>query len=185
MDDKNIDETKQQPVAEEPQQEQSAAEAPELTAEEALQKQLEEAQQALEKQKKEYLFLMADFDNFRKRTLKEKAELLRNGAENAMKALLPVVDDFERGLDSLQNSTDADAVKQGVELIYAKFIKYLEQNGVKPMESTGGDFNDELHEAVALVPGSEELRGKVIDTMQKGYMINDKVLRHAKVAVGQ
>jgi molecular chaperone GrpE len=146
---------------------------------------LEQAQQELEKQKKEYLFLMADFDNFRKRTLREKAELLRNGAEAAMKGLLPVIDDFERGLDALKNAADAEAVKEGMTLIYNKFVKYLEQNGVKPMESTGSDFNDELHEAVALVPGAEENRGKVIDTMQKGYMLNDKVLRHAKVAVGQ
>lgn len=139
----------------------------------------------LEKEKKAYLFLMADFDNFRKRTLKEKAELIRNGAEAAMKGLLPIVDDFERGLQAVADTEGAEAVKEGMTLIYNKFVKYLEQNGVKPMESTGSDFNDELHAAVALVPGPEEQKGKVIDTLQKGYMLNDKVLRHAKVAVGQ
>jgi len=147
---------------------------------------LAETEAALEKEKKEYLFLMADFDNFRKRTLKEKAELIRNGAESAMKGLLPVVDDFERGLQAASVTEGADAaVMEGMELIYNKFVKYLEQNGVKAMDSTGSDFNDELHEAMALVPGPEEQKGKVIDTLQKGYMLNDKVLRHAKVAVGQ
>lgn len=146
---------------------------------------LAETEAALEKEKKEYLFLMADFDNFRKRTMKEKSDLIRNGAEAAMKGLLPIVDDFERGLDAIKDSADAESVKEGMVLIYNKFVKYLEQNGVKAMDSTGADFNDELHEAVALVPGPEEQKGKVIDTMQKGYMLNDKVLRHAKVAVGQ
>ncbi len=170
-------------------QEEQTAPQPATAEEEApaadLEAQLAEAKAALEKEKKEYLFLMADFDNFRKRTLKEKADLIRNGAEAAMKGLLPIVDDFERGLDAIRDTSDAEAVKEGMQLIYNKFVKYLEQNGVKPMESTGADFNDELHEAVALVPGPEEQKGKVIDTVQKGYMLNDKVLRHAKVAVGQ
>lgn len=152
---------------------------------ESLKSQLDQTQTELEKQKKEYLFLMAEFDNFRKRTLKEKSELLRNGAESAMRGLLPVVDDFERGLEAIKGATDADAVKEGMALIYNKFVKYLEQNGVKAMDTDGADFNDEFHEAVALVPGDEANKGKIIGTMQKGYMINDKVLRHAKVAVGQ
>lgn len=161
-------------------------EQPEETNElEAFKTQLAETQEALEKEKKEYLFLMAEFDNFRKRTLREKSEILRNGAESAMKGLLPIVDDFERGLDAIKDTDNAEAVKEGMVLIYNKFIKYLEQNGVKAMESTGSDFNDELHEAVALVPGAPEQKNKVIDTLQKGYMLNDKVLRHAKVAVGQ
>lgn len=158
-----------------------AAETSEL---ETFKNQLAETQAALEKEKKEYLFLMADFDNFRKRTLREKSEILRNGAENAMKGLLPIVDDFERGLDAIRDTDDADAVKEGMTLIYNKFIKYLEQNGVKAMESTGAAFDPELHEAVAMVPGDPDSKDKVIDTVQKGYMINDKVLRHAKVAVG-
>lgn len=170
----------------------SAAQAPEATEAtnpeselDAFKAQLAETQAALEKEKKEYLFLMADFDNFRKRTLREKSELLRNGAESAMKGLLPIVDDFERGLEAIKNSSDAETVKEGMALIYNKFVKYLEQNGVKAMDTNGADFDDNLHEAVALVPGPEEQKGKVIDTMQKGYMLNDKVLRHAKVAVGQ
>lgn len=157
----------------------------ELNEFETMKKQLEETQAALEKEKREYLFLMAEFDNFRKRTLREKSEILRNGAEAAMKGILPIVDDFERGLEAIKETDNAEAVKEGMVLIYNKFIKYLEQNGVKAMESTGAEFNDELHEAVALVPGAPEQKGKVIDTLEKGYMLNDKVLRHAKVAVGQ
>lgn len=145
----------------------------------------EKLREELAKEKKEYLFLMADFDNFRKRTLREKSEILRNGAESAMKGILPIVDDFERGLEAIKDTDNAEAVKEGMVLIYNKFIKYLEQNGVKAMDSTGADFNDELHEAVALVPGDPEKKNKVIDTLQKGYTLNDKVLRHAKVAVGQ
>lgn len=151
----------------------------------ALETELAETKAALEKEKKEYLFLMADFDNFRKRTLKEKAELIKNGAESAMKGILPIVDDFERGLQAITDTEGAEAVKEGMVLIYNKFVKYLEQNGVKAMESTGTDFDDQLHEAVALVPGPEDQKGKVIDTLQKGYTLNDKVIRHAKVAVGQ
>ncbi len=170
----------------EPQEVESAEPQPaEVDETEALKQQLADAQAAVEKEKKEYLFLMADFDNFRKRTLKEKADLIRNGGEAAMKGLLPILDDFERGLEAINSSSDADAVKEGMQLIYNKFVKYLEQNGVKAMDSTGADFNDELHEAVALVPGDPDNKGKVIDTLQRGYMLNDKVLRHAKVAVGQ
>ncbi len=153
----------------------------------ALCKQLAEEKEKVEKEKKEYLFLMADFDNFRKRTIKEKGEIIRNAAEAAMKGLLPIVDDFERGLDAVRNSSDAEAVKEGMELIYNKLMKYLEQNGVKPIESTGAVFDPELHEAIAMVPVEDEnMKGKVIDTPTKGYTINgDKVLRFAKVAVGQ
>lgn len=168
-----------------PQAEEQTEQAEETTEPKDLETQLAEAQKTLEKEKKEYLFLMAEFDNFRKRTLREKSEILRNGAESAMKGLLPIIDDFERGLDAIKDTDNAEAVKEGMVLIYNKFLKYLEQNGVKPMESTGADFNDELHEAVALVPGAPEQKNKVIDTLQKGYMLNDKVLRHAKVAVGQ
>lgn len=178
----------QQTAAEEttqPEPEAAQQAAPEAQPEPDKTDKVAELEAALAKEKKEYLFLMADFDNFRKRTLKEKSELIRNGAESAMKGLLPIVDDFERGLAAIKDSADAEAVKEGMELIYNKFVKYLEQNGVKAMESTGADFNDELHEAVALVPGPEEMKNKVIDTVQKGYMLNDKVLRHAKVAVGQ
>ncbi len=158
----------------------------ELTGEEAMAKELDEVKAQLEKEKKEYLFLMAEFDNFRKRTLKEKSEIIRNAAESAMKGILPIVDDFERGLDATKNVTDAEAIKEGMEIIYNKFIKYLEQNGVKEIGSNDADFNTEYHEAIAMVPVEDESKkGKVIDTVLKGYTINDKVLRHAKVAVGQ
>ena len=146
----------------------------------------EQLQQQLEESKKEYMFLMAEFDNFRKRTIREKADIIRNATERAMKDLLPVVDDFERGLAAMAETTDANAVKEGMELIYNKFIKYLEQYGVKAIESTGADFDTELHEAIAMVPSPDESqKGKVIDTIMKGYTINDKVIRHSKVAVAQ
>ena len=140
----------------------------------------------LEKEKKEYVFLMAEFDNFRKRTLNEKAEIIRNGAESAMRNILPIIDDFDRALQATATSEDVNAVREGVELIYNKFIKYLESNGVKVMETTGEDFDADIHEAVTTFPApSEDMKGKIIDTVQKGYSINDKVLRHAKVVVGQ
>lgn len=147
---------------------------------------LGETKGKLEKEKKEYLFLMAEFDNFRKRTLKEKSEIIRNAAESTLKGLLPIVDDFERGLEAAKNSDNSQAILDGMELIYNKFVKFLEQNGVKAMDSTGADFDPDHHEAIAMVPtGDEAQKGKVIDTLSKGYMLNDKVLRHAKVAVGQ
>ena len=140
----------------------------------------------LEKEKKEYVFLMAEFDNFRKRTLKDKAEIIKNGAESAMRNILPRSDDFDRALQATATSEDVAAVREGVELIYNKFIKYLESNGVKEMTTTGETFDADIHEAVTTFPApSEDLKGKIIDTVQKGYSINDKVLRHAKVVVGQ
>lgn len=152
----------------------------------SLAKELGETKEKLEKEKREYLFLMAEFDNFRKRTIKEKADIIRNASESVLKGLLPIVDDFERGLDALKNTDDADAAKQGMQLIYNKLMKYLEQNGVKPIDSNGTEFNPDLHEAIAMVPtDNPDQKGKVIDTPTKGYTINDKVLRFAKVAVGQ
>lgn len=149
-------------------------------------KQLAEEKAKVEKEKNEYLYLMAEFDNFRKRTIKEKSDIIKNAAESVMKGLLPIVDDFERGLDAVKNSSDAEAVKEGMELIYQKLVKFMAQNGVKPIDSTGKTFDPELHEAIAMVPVEEQdQKGKVIDTPTKGYTINDKVLRHAKVAVGQ
>lgn len=140
----------------------------------------------LEKEKKDYLFLRADFDNYRKRMLKEREEVLRNAGEKVLKGLLPIVDDFERGLQATKDSNDAAAVREGMELIYNKLLKYLADNGVKPMESTGQPFDPDFHEAIATIPApSEDLKGKVVDTTTRGYMINDKVLRHAKVAVGE
>ena len=140
----------------------------------------------IEDEKKEYLFLMAEFDNFRKRTIREKAELIRNGAEKALGDMLPIVDDFERAIKANENADDIDAVKEGFSLIYNKFIKYLEKNQVKAMQSTGCEFNTDMHEAVTTFPAPDEsMKGKIIDTVLTGYTINDKVLRHAKVVVGQ
>lgn len=153
---------------------------------EALKNLLQKKEEEVEKEKKEYLFLMAEFDNFRKRTLRERTDLLKSAGEKVLKGLLPIVDDFERGLEATKDSSDAEAVKEGMVLIYNKLIKYLADNGVKEMASTGADFDPDLHEAVAMVPADETTaKGKVKDTVAKGYMINDKVLRHAKVVVAQ
>lgn len=158
----------------------------EMSEIEKLAKELAEEKLKVEKEKKEYLFLMAEFDNFRKRTLKEKSDIIRNANEQSMKGLLPIVDDFERGLDATKDVDDPNAIREGMEIIYNKLVKYLEQNGVKAMESNGADFDPDMHEAIAMVPVEDQnLKGKVIDTPTKGYTINDKVLRHAKVAVGQ
>ena len=159
-----------------------AANAPEETPEDKIAKLTKQ----IEDEKKEYLFLMAEFDNFRKRTIREKAELIRNGAEKALGDILPIVDDFERAIKANENADDIDAVKEGFSLIYTKFIKYLEKNQVKAMQSTGCEFNTEMHEAVTTFPAPDEsMKGKIIDTVLTGYTINDKVLRHAKVVVGQ
>lgn len=140
----------------------------------------------LEKEKREYLFLMAEFDNFRKRTLKEKSELIKNAGESAFKGLLPIVDDFERALKATENTEDVASVREGMELIYKKLKKYMEQNGVKEMDPEDRDFDADKHEAISVVPVPDELqKGKILDTIEKGYTINDKVLRHAKVVVGQ
>lgn len=152
----------------------------------SLTQQLAQEKEKLEKEKKEYMFLMAEFDNFRKRTVKEKSEIIKNASETVLKGLLPIVDDFERGLAAIKDSEDADAVKEGMTLIHNKLVKFLEQNQVKAIDSNGQTFDPELHEAIAMVPVDDEsLKGKVIDTPTKGYTINDKVLRYAKVAVGQ
>lgn len=152
----------------------------------AMFKKLQDTEAALEKEKKEYLFLMADFDNYRKRVVKEKADIIKNAAERTLKDLLPIVDDFERALDATKDDQNGQQVREGMELIYNKLVKYLANNGVKPIESTGADFNDDLHDAITTIPAPDEsLKGKVIDTTTKGYMINDKVLRHAKVVVGK
>ncbi|MGM9843274.1 MAG: nucleotide exchange factor GrpE [Muribaculaceae bacterium] len=145
-----------------------------------------ERESQIENQKKEYLFLMAEFDNFRKRNIRERADLIKNAAESTLKDLLPIVDDFERGLNAIKDSGDTDTVKEGMELIYNKLVKFLEQKGVKAMETKDATFDVEFHEAVALIPTTDEsMKGKILDTVEKGYMYNDKVLRHAKVVVCQ
>lgn len=147
---------------------------------------IEELKTSLEKEKKEYLFLMAEFDNFRKRSLREKSEIIRNAGENVLKGLLPIVDDFERGLKAAQNSDDVATVDEGMQLIYNKLIKYLNANGVKEFDPGDDIYDADRHEAISVVPVQDEAqKGKILDTVEKGYTINDKVLRHAKVVVGQ
>lgn len=173
-----VETTENETVNEENEQEQPTETTPE--------ERIASLEAELEKEKKEYMFLMAEFDNFRKRSLKDKAEIIKNGAESAMRNILPIIDDFDRALQATATSEDVAAVREGVELIYNKFIKYLESNGVKEMITIGEAFDADIHEAVTTFPApSEDLKGKIIDTVQKGYSINDKVLRHAKVVVGQ
>lgn len=167
-------------------EEAESTEAVEVSEEEKLKNELDRVKDELEKQKKEYLFLMAEFDNFRKRTLREKSELIKNAAESAFKGLLPIVDDFERALKASEDSDDAASIREGMELIYKKLKKYMEQNGVKEMDPADTTFDADRHEAISAVPVPDEsMRGKILDTVEKGYTINDKVLRHAKVVVGK
>ena len=133
-----------------------------------------------------HLRLRAEFDNYRKRTLREKTELIKNGGESALTQLLPVVDDFERALQNIRQAEDVKAVGEGVELIYNKFITYLAQQGVQAIEAIGKPFESELFEAIATIPAPEaDLKGKVVDCVQTGYLLNEKVIRHAKVVVGE
>ena len=179
-------------VTEEPTQEventteEVAAEETELTTEEKLANMLAEAQQMVNEERDRYLRLAAEFDNYRKRTLKEKAELIKNGGEKTLTAILPVLDDFERALKNMEDSDESKAMKEGVELIFNKFQKVLGQEGLQKIETEGQAFDVDYHEAIALIPApSEDLKGKILDCVQTGYMLNDKVIRHAKVAVAQ
>lgn len=170
--------------AEETQHKEEANE--ELTNEQKLEKELEAAQKTIEEQQDKYLRLSAEFDNYRKRTMKEKAELIKNGGEKAINAVLPILDDMERALQNAQKSEDIQAVCKGIELISQKFQKVLAQEGLEKIEPVGEAFDTDFHEAVALVPApSEEQKGKVLDCVQTGYKLHDKVIRHAKVVVAQ
>lgn len=151
-----------------------------------LENKVAELEDQVAKEKKEYLFLMAEFDNFRKRTLREKSEIIKNAGENVLKGILPIMDDFERGLKAAETSDDSASMKEGMTLIYHKLQKFLSQNGVKEIDPSDDTFDTEKHEAISVVPVPDESKkGKILDTVQKGYMINDKVLRHAKVVVAQ
>ena len=160
------------------------SEAPEAEDEE--QDPLEKALAEIEQLKTQMLYKTAEFDNYRKRTLKEKAELILNGGEKAVSAILPIIDDMERAIENGTKTDDPAVLREGMELIYNKFVKALEGLGVKEIETQDADFNTDVHDAVAMVPGmGDDKKGKVIDCLQKGYQLNDKVIRHAKVAVGQ
>ena len=180
----NVEETLNN-AEEQPQDEQAENAAP-MTHEEELEKELETAQETIEEQKDKYLRLSAEFDNYRKRTMKEKAELILNGGEKSLSSIFPVVDDFERAIKTMETATDVQAVKEGVELIYNKFMATLAQNGVKVIETKDQPLNTDYHEAIAVIPApSEAQKGKILDCVQTGYTLNDKVLRHAKVVVGE
>ena len=147
---------------------------------------LEEAQAQIDELKDKYLRSVAEFDNYRKRTLKEKAELILNGSEKAVGAVLPILDDMERAIANGEKTDDPKVLREGMSLIYTKFQKVLESLGVKEIETADADFDTDVHEAIAMVPGmGDDKKGKVLDCVQKGYKLNDKVIRHAKVAVGQ
>lgn len=156
------------------------------TEEEKLAQELEEANKVIEEQKDKYLRLSAEFDNYRKRTMKEKVELILNGAEKTISSILPIVDDFERALKNMETATDVAAVKEGVELIYNKFMSVLGQDGVKVIETKEKPLDTDFHEAIAVIPAPDKsLKGKILDCVQTGYTLNDKVIRHAKVVVGE
>lgn len=167
------------------------AEAQNAEAEEVKEKTPEEVIADLESQlaaqKDAYLRLMADFENYRKNQLKKTQELIQYGGEDTIKRLLPVIDDFDRAISSLASSDDINGVREGVDLIYQKFQKFLEQSGVELIPATqGADFDDNVHDAVTMFPAPvPELKGKVVDCVTKGYKLKDKVIRHAKVVVGQ
>lgn len=186
----NVEEemAKQEETVTENAEQQAAAEAAEEQQEVAdpVMQELEAAKATIEEQKDKYLRLSAEFDNYRKRTLKEKAELIKNGGEKAISAILPIFDDLERALQNMQKADDVKAMYEGIDLIYQKFLKGLSQEGLQKMEPVGEAFDTDYHEAVALVPApSEDQKGKVLDCVQTGYKLNDKVIRHAKVVVAQ
>ncbi|MBQ8484552.1 MAG: nucleotide exchange factor GrpE [Bacteroidaceae bacterium] len=192
VEEETVEKNMEQPAAEEEQpvegEAQQEAEEPEkeLTPEEKLQAEVEKLQAEQEEMKDKYLRLSAEFDNYRKRTMKEKAELILNGGEKAFKAILPVIDDMERALATMQKATDVDAVKEGVDLIYNKFIQILGQNGVHAIDTKEKELDTDFHDAIAIIDApSEELKGKILDCVETGYTLNDKVIRHAKVVVGK
>lgn len=154
----------------------------ELTPEEKI----TELEKQIEELKKQQLYKVAEFDNFRKRVMQEKAELIKNGGSKVITTLLPVIDDLERAQQNMDKYEDVAAVKEGINLIIDKFFKLLAQEGLKKMEAVGQPFDSDLHEAIAMVPGQpEDLKGKVMDCMIAGYILNDKVIRYAKVAVAE
>ncbi len=175
--------TNEQPANE---QETAEEQQAELSEEEKLQKELDEANLKISDLNDKYLRQIAEFDNYRKRTIKEKAELIKNGGERTIESILPVLDDFERALANMTKDESAKEILTGIELIYNKFLSALKQNGLQKIETEGKEFDTDYHEAIAMVPApSEELKGKVLDCVQTGYILNDKVIRHAKVAVGE
>ncbi|MBQ3122290.1 MAG: nucleotide exchange factor GrpE [Bacteroidaceae bacterium] len=178
--------TNEQPAEEPTETEAPATEEEVLDEQGELEKKLAEAAEKISILEDKYLRQAAEFDNYRKRTLKEKAEIIKNGGERVIESILPVLDDFERALSTMQKNEEAAIYLTAVELIYGKFVKILEQNGLKKIETKDQAFDTDYHEAIAMVPTPDEsLKGKVLDCVQTGYTLNDKVIRHAKVAVGE
>ena len=158
----------------------------EETSEEEEKDPLEKAQEEIADLKDKWLRSVAEFENYRKRTLKERAELILNGGEKVITAILPIIDDMERAIENGAKTDDPEVLREGMSLIHQKFMKTLEAQGVSKIETENADFDTDVHEAVAMVPGmGDDKKGKVIDCLQEGYKLNDKVIRHAKVAVGQ
>jgi len=147
---------------------------------------IENLENSLAQKDDQYLRLHAEFDNYRKRTLREKMELTKSAGESLLINILPVIDDFERALKAMETATDIAPVKEGVEFIYRRFADFVKMNGVKEIDANGKDFDTDLHEAITKIPSpTEELKGKVVDVIQKGYTLNDKVIRFAKVVIGE
>ncbi|MBQ6379966.1 MAG: nucleotide exchange factor GrpE [Prevotella sp.] len=177
---------------EQPVEEETDKEAEEVKDEEASEEEteeidpLEKAEAEITELKNQLLYKVAEFDNYRKRTLKERAELILNGGEKFITAILPILDDMERAIENGAKTEDPEVLREGMTLIHQKFMKTLESQGVTKIDTEGADFDTDVHEAVAMVPGmGDDKKGKVIDCLQPGYKLNDKVIRHAKVAVGQ
>ena len=184
-----VEETDKESAAEEVKSEEVKSEKSEETAEveEAEEKDpLEKAQEEIDELKDKWLRSVAEFENYRKRTLQERAELILNGGEKVITAILPILDDMERAIENGVKTDDPEVLREGMTLIHQKFLKILEAQGVSKIETKDADFDTDVHEAVAMVPGmGDDKKGKVIDCLQEGYKLNDKVIRHAKVAVGQ
>lgn len=181
-DNEQQDNIQQEPT---PQQEQEQPQAAEETQQPTPEQQLQQAHEQIDELNDRLLRKIAEFDNYRKRTIKEKAELILGGGEKVITAILPVIDDMERAIKNMQDAEDVKAVAEGVELILKKFLGILEKQGVKPIDTTGADFNVDYHEAIAQLPAPvEELKGKVLDCTKTGYTLNEKVIRHSQVVVG-
>lgn len=180
-----VEETLKQEKAQEESAEKEKVEQPEEEQKEEAKKE-PTAEEKLAELQDRYLRLSAEYDNFRKRTLKEKIDLQKSANENLLEALLPVADDFDRAMQSVDEATDIEAVKEGMKLISGKFIGFLNQQGIKEIESNNKAFDTDLHEAITKIPApSKKLKGKVVDVVQKGYFLNDKVLRFSKVVIGE
>jgi len=176
----------EQEAAEKVEEEEKKEEQKEVSEEEKLNLKLADAEEKIAAEQDRYLRLSAEFDNYRKRTLKERSDLIKIAGEKTITAILPVLDDFERAMDNLKKDEAAAEILKGVELIYDKFIKILKQEGLSKIETDDMEFNTDFHEAIAMIPAPEEnKKGKILDCVQTGYMLGDKVIRHAKVAVGQ